>query len=373
MLYLEGEKMLGGSVNLGELEKLYKMNLISKEDFEKIKERYVALRANEGGDLLYNDLIESFTISISDRILKPTVAAYKRRVTDFAKHFNKLQESDSLDDVVFEPFNLYDIENYFDYLAEHNESVSFMNNTKSAINSFSEYLSSIGIDSPDIRMVKIDNTKYRKRLRFAYTKDEVYNIADSGDLRQNVIVRLCFEGGLKRNQLINIKSNDFNFNTNQLFIYDEDTGILDRAFTLTDKTVDLVKEYLNELYENIEKWNNSRIVRGREPREDYGYIFQNIKVAKPGYPVINTALKKAAEKYYKKLGITGEELEEKISDFTTESIKSSLRVYLFSKGLSTNEVMSLLGEKNYAFCNKSKKLVQVLYPNEKVSELLKTK
>ncbi len=344
------------------VEALYEQGIITKKEFDNIKERTIIKEIKDKSDVLFYDMLDSYVSYVSEKLSEPTIAAYRHKIIQFAQYMYDVDDESELLDKKFENFDLGTVKLFFKHLSDNNESLSYMNNIKSALNNFSEYLNFVGIIAPNIGQIKIDNTYYNQRVRYAYHIDEIYKMANSGTLRENVLIRLIFEGGLKRSQVIHIKHQDFNFERRQLVLHDQKTNLLDRVVLLEPETVSLVRRYIRELYSDIQLWNESRASRGRKLREDYGYIFQNIETATPQYPVVQNSLKKVAEKYFKEKGFDGKELEERVSEFTTESVKNSRRVYLFSQGLSTAEVMIKLDDKNFALCNKSKKLVPLLYP-----------
>lgn len=76
----------------------------------------------------------------------------------------------------------------------------------------------------------------------------------------------------------------------------------------------------------------------------------------PAYPMLQTLFKNAAVKYYTSLNLDDEELKEKISNFTFESLRNSRRLNLLAKGKTVQEVMDMLGDKNYMSTYKFKKI-----------------
>lgn len=122
--------------------------------------------------------------------------------------------------------------------------------------------------------------------------------------------------------------------------------------------------YIDELYTNIDIWNSSRKLRGKEPRDDFGYIFQNIKMVKPGYSVLQTMIKDCSEVYYKNKGFHGNDLNVMIKNVTFETIRNSRKVYLLANGFSINDIMRICDEKNYMSTYRFNNLVLILYPEK---------
>lgn len=222
-------------------------------------------------------------------------------------------------------------------------------------------MNSRGIDVPDISDIKISIKEDTNNTTFAFRHDEIMKIVNVSELRNKVCIMLAYEGCLRRAELVNVKISDFDFDKNQLFIYDKDNKI-DRVCILTDSTVEYIKQYIDELYEDIEKWNKSRSRNGREPREDFGYIFQSVKMVVPSYSLLHKMLKQSAMKYFSSIGMADDELNGNISKFSFENIRNSRKVYLLANGISVNDVMCMCGDKNYMSTHRFVKLVPMLYP-----------
>ena len=124
----------------------------------------------------------------------------------------------------------------------------------------------------------------------------------------------------------------------------------------------MVKEYKRELYTDVDKWNKSRIKKGKEIREDFGYIFQNIKTSTPSYPMLQTLLKNAAKKYYETQDLDADDFKQKVNSFTFETLRNSRRLYLLAQGNTVQQVMNIIGDKNYMTTYRFQKYVPVIYP-----------
>ena len=161
-----------------------------------------------------------------------------------------------------------------------------------------------------------------------------------------------------------VKVSDFNFEKNQLYIYNNDNA-LDRVCILTQTTTDVIREYIDELYVNIDRWNKSRVSKGKDKREDFGYIFQSVKMVVPSYSVLHSMLKENAQKYYESLN--ADNIDDSISK-VTEVLRNSRKVYLLSKNLQVNDVMQLCSDSNYMSTYRFLKLVPVVYPDSVVVE-----
>lgn len=345
--------------NLESIRLLLENGVITKSEYEIFVKRLDEKKSDyeeTWGEILddfYDWCVKNYSLSTSK--------GYKTCLYKFILHLTK---KDNNIDALNEKFELYSftkVNNFINKMYDENFSNQSISKTKYAINVLSKYLRELGIDAPEVNEIKISIQKEVNQTTIALRHEEVMEIANIGELRNRACILLCYEGTLKRVELCNIKVQDFDFSNHQLIVYNNDNKI-DRVCVLSDYTVEVVKEYIEDLYSNINSWNKSRIKKGRTPREDFGYIFQSVKIVKPSYSVLQTMLKNNAKEYYKNKGFSDIEILDKIKNITFESIRNSRRVYLLSKGYSVNDVMRMCGDKNYMSTYRFDKLVPLLYP-----------
>jgi site-specific recombinase XerD len=188
-----------------EFEELLEVGIITKDEYDKIIGRITKAAANEGESIRTGNLIDSYCNSNRDLLSKSTLNAYVRRIYNFFSWYYKKEYKHDVNDVIYKPFTLADVRKYFEYLSKEGEITSYLNISKSALLSITNYIREIGLPAPDVSTVKIDNRGYNKTLTNAYHIDEIYKIADQSTLRGNVMIRLIFEAGLKRNQILSVK------------------------------------------------------------------------------------------------------------------------------------------------------------------------
>lgn len=262
---------------------------------------------------------------------------------------------------VFEPYSYQKVNNFINKMFNENFKSQSISKTRYAIIALGDYLKTLNVEIPDVSSIKVSIREEVNNTTIALPHDEIMGIIEHGDIRSKVCLLLCYECALKRNELCNVKVKDFNMANRQLVIYDNDGRVV-RVCTLSKSTTMLILSYIDELYDDIDSWNKSRALRGREPRDDYGYIFQSVKMVKPSYSVLQTMVKNTAKSYYENLDFVGNELNEKVQQVTFESIRNSRKVYLLSQGYSVNDVMKMCGEKNYMSTHRFENLVNLLYP-----------
>lgn len=346
---------------IDEIKKLHENNLITDEEYEILVKR-VDISTNSY-EYSWGDILNDFYIWCSEKYTPSTAKGYKTCLYKFMLYLTKEETNKVAMTRKFETYSFQKVNSFINKMHNENFKKQSISKTKYAIIVFGDYLRNLHIEAPDIRDIKVPITDEVNNTTFALSHDEVLNIVNHGVLRSKICLLLCYEGALKRNELCSIKVQDFNLNKNQLIIYD-DEGRLVRVCTLTKTTTKFVKMYIDELYENINNWNNSRKLRGREPREDFGYIFQSVKMIKPSYSLLQTMIKNASKSYYQSCGFQGDKLTSKIQNVTFESIRNSRKVFLLANGFSVNDVMKMCGEKNYMSTYRFESLVPMLYPKD---------
>ena len=348
-------------VSSNNLKELLDKNLITKEEYDVIVKRINEKSVDY--ENTWGEVINDFYEWCQDKYSIVTAKGYKTCLYKFVLYMTKKETNEKALNEKFKMYTFRNVNGFFNKMERDGFSSQAMSKTKYAIVVFGKYLSTLGMDVPNINDIKISINKTVNKTTIALRQDEIIRIANCGELRSKVCIMLCYEAALRRIELMNLKVGDFNFDKRQLFIYNKDHEI-DRVVILSNDAILCVQEYIDELYSNIEKWNNSRISNGREPREDYGYLFQSVKMVVPSYSLLQVMVKTNAENYYKSIYDDADEVKNKVKLVTFESIRNSRKVYLLSQGVSTQEVMRLSGDKNYMSTHRFSKLVPLLYPEQ---------
>lgn len=345
--------------NIDNLLKLLECGVITKEEYLVLLDRIT--KANGEYNYTWKDTIDEYYSWCIDNYSLTTAKGYKTCLYKFIMYLTKKDTNKQALNVKFSEFNFSVVNNFLRKMEEDNFSAQTISKTRYAIIVLCKFLANKGIEVPDVSKIKISINKEVNNTTIALRSDEIINIANSTDLRSKVCILLAYECALRRVELSRLKTTNFNFEKNQLYIY-SDKEEIDRVCILTKETNDLVKNYIEQLYYNINEWNDSRCLRGKEPRDDYGYIFQSIKMVKPSYGMLHSMLKNSATNYYKANGVSN--IRECVGKITFENIRNSRKVYLLSEGYSVNDVMQLCGDKNYMSTYRFNKLVPILYPEK---------
>lgn len=346
---------------LQELKSLLQQGIITKDEYKMIENRLK--EPKDVSEYTWDDIVNGYYNYCSDKYTQTTSKGYKTCIMKYAMYITK---TDNYEESLEKPFHVFTFQNinkFVEWMHEDGLGNQTINKIKYALIVLCDYLNSLGIKTPDITPITIPEETSVKQHVPVIREDEIFEVAYTTDLRSRICIRLCYEAALKRNELTRVRFEDLAHRNNQLFIYDDD-GRFTRSAVLSDELIAMIKEYKRELYADVDKWNKSRLKKGKELREDYGYIFQNIKAVVPSYPMLQTLLKNAVKRYYENnQNLSDEEAKEKINAFTFETLRNSRRLYLLAKGNTVQEVMDIIGDKNYMTTYRFKKYIPVVYPD----------
>lgn len=346
--------------DLSNLKALLESGIITNDEYETIIKRLE--KHDKNYQETWGDIVENFYEWCLGNYSVTTAKGYKTCLYKFILYLTKEETNIEAFKHEFKTYSFVAVNNFLNKMESDNFSSQAINKTKYAIAVLGNYLASKDIKVPDISKIKISIQKEVNNTTIAITQDEILSIVNVSDLRSKVCILLAYEGCLRRVELSRVKISDFNFDDKQLFVYDNDNKV-DRVCILSSDTIAIVKNYIDELYKDIEKWNNNRVLKGKPVREDLGYLFQNVRMTVPSYSLLQKMLKESATKYYGTIYEDEAIVSEKCSNFTFESIRNSRKVYLLAQGVPVNDVMQMCGDKNYMSTYRFSKLVPALYPN----------
>ena len=278
------------------IKTLYESGVLNADEYETLIKRVNDDPKEK--ELTWKQVLEDYYMWGSDQYTESTIKGYKVCLYGFIKYVENVDNFDLAINKTFKEYDYRTVNQYLTRLLNDGFNEQTINKIKYAINSLGEYLNSVDISAPDVLSIKIRKTEKSDEIINILREDEIYDIVEQSDLRTKVIISLCYEAALKRIELSKIKIQDFHFDKKQLIIYDESGKDIDRVCILSQKTITLVKDYIEGLYNDIERWNESRVKKGYEVRVDEGYLFQNVKTTVPSYTMLQISLKKTSKRYY---------------------------------------------------------------------------
>jgi integrase/recombinase XerD len=237
---------------------------------------------------------------------KNTVKTYLFFIKEFLNFLNKKNLSfENLDKGVVKEF----------LLKSHSEkkySIKSFYNLILALKSFLRF-----IEREDLAL-QLKLPKLPKSLPKALSKDEIRKlIKEAKNIRDKLIILLFYSTGLRVSELRNLNLNDINLEDKYLIVR-QGKGRKDRVIPLSDKVVDLIKEYL--------KWREEKF-KGKNYEKEA--LFLN----KSGRRISTVSLEKIVRNLGKKVGIK----------VTCHMLRHSFATHMLENGADIRVIQEILG------------------------------
>ncbi|HIQ51510.1 MAG TPA: recombinase XerC [Nautiliaceae bacterium] len=160
--------------------------------------------------------------------------------------------------------------------------------------------------------------KLPKSLPKALSKEEIKKLINSANnIRDKLIVLLFYSTGLRVSELRNLNLNDINLE-DKFLIVKQGKGRKDRVIPLSDKIIDLIKEYL--------KWREERF-KGKEIEKEAFFLNKN------GRRISTVSLEKIVRNLGKKIGIK----------VTCHMLRHSFATHMLENGADIRVIQEILG------------------------------
>ena len=329
----------GGLLDEEEYDKLVSSDTVvfSEENFSKFKERL----KNKS-----NNTAKAYMTSVAK--IAEKLGYRNGRMEVGANEIEKF-----LKELVSEGYTYGSIRRYKSSLAYYHESVE---NSRSVVRDID--LSSIQSDGSD---------------NYFFREDEIYSIANSCDLRSKLMIRLLFETGARRQEMIDLKKQHIDYSDNSLKV---NYGQKDeRTLYFSEETKSLIIKYIEEWKDEVEDINYKRKIKESKTgtKQSYvavsDYLFQTIRAEQISYSTLYKILKDCSFYYFYSREIKNKNKNEAMiraeklsSSFHTESIRNSRIADLISKGVTNEKIQIIMGIKNSWEVKKFGKASQQLYP-----------
>lgn len=362
----------------GTLKVLLEKGLLKKEDYEKLTNKNKNKKIiNLASDKLFiKDIFNEYTDFLKKEFSKNTIEGYTINTKNFLEYYFKM-DFDKIDNITVPIFSRENIKDWFEYLASNGYSYSSIRRYKHSVKKFFEFLKEqYNIQTPDVDLINIPSEKSEVIYNILRDEEirEIANYAQS--LRDKCIILFAYEVGLRRQEIIEVKKQDIDFENNMVNIIHN--GKLDRVGYFSNETKKLLLEYLSEWENEVREINEKRYLKHKNTGIPYKkllnseYLFQTVRSPKISYSTIFKAIKDAYFNYcytlFKKQGnsdLKAKELaEEKTNNIDIETLRQSRRVYLFSIGKTLDEVQIIMGDENRYICKRYLKIAQHIYPEK---------
>ncbi len=251
---------------------------------------------------------------------KHTITSYKTDLDGFAKFISNEFETEVLHTV-----NYSQIRSYLVYLSELGLSPRTINRKITTLKSFYKFLLKISLitESP---LAKHKSLKTPKRISIAFTEKEISkaleldsNTDDFTSLRNTLIIEMLYVTGMRREELINLKDSDIDFEQKTLKVLGKRNK--ERYVPLLKTMKNKLKAYIavrNEILPNTNK-----LFITKKGKKIYGTLV---------YRIINSYFSAVSTKVKK----------------SPHVLRHAFATHLLNQGADLNAVKELLGHASLA-------------------------
>ena len=251
-----------------------------------------------------------------------TVNAYKKDLEDFLKFNQEEFDSDSIDHV-----NYSQIRSWIINMVESGLSNRTINRKISSLNSFYKFL--LKIEEIQINpLAKHKALKTASKVQIPFSENEINSVLMELDydksfegIRNKLIVELFYSTGIRRIELVEIKTNDIDLYTKTLKVKGKRNK--ERIIPLINPVVDTIKEYLLER-------SDLQNIRDAE----------NFFITKKGVKIYETLVYRIINDYF---SIASNKVKK-----SPHILRHSFATHLLNQGADLNAVKELLGHSSLA-------------------------
>lgn len=189
-----------------------------------------------------------------------TVLSYQTDLNQFCQFLEVSPENFSPDQISFQT-----IQSWILYLSENNNSARSISRKISTLKSFWKFLlrNNLAKNNPTLKIIL---PKTKKTLPVFYKQGEINAVLhkenseknDFNDVRDNLIINLLYQTGVRVSELINIKESDIDFSSKGIKIIGK--GKKTRIIPIGNNIAEEITKFRNNKSINVEKRNNYLIV-----------------------------------------------------------------------------------------------------------------
>ena len=250
-----------------------------------------------------------------------TIQAYVKDIQDFISFIRPYQDN-------FLKVTTRDIRKWLSKLSLKGYSEKTINRKIASLKSFYNFLLKTDTISQN-PLQPINSLKVRKKIPVPFSPDEMNMLFDSNifeddfeGIRDRVLITILYSTGIRRSELINIKTSDIDLHNKQLKVLGKRNK--ERIVPLLSSVVDLIEAYIqikNDFFKN--KLNSGYLFVTQKGKKMYGMLV---------YRLINSYLSKVSVKHKK----------------SPHMIRHTFATHLLNNGADLNAIKELLGHTSLA-------------------------
>ncbi len=267
------------------------------------------------------DAFQSY-LSLEKNYSPHTLKAYSKDINDFMAFAQAEFEVEDVTEV-----NYSIIRSWIVKLVGEGLSNRSVNRKISSLNAFYRFL--VKVEATDSNpLAKHKALKTSKKVEIPFSEEEMTQIIQQIDyaddfegLRDKLIIELLYTTGIRRVELINLKTTDFNFHQKTLRVVGKRNK--ERIIPLIDSTIDHYQRYIAMRKEMLQG-------------SDEDYVF----LSKSGLKIYETLVYRIINRYFSKVS-------SKVKK-SPHILRHTFATHLLNKGADLNAVKELLGHSSLA-------------------------
>lgn len=267
-----------------------------------------------------------------------TIKAYLRDINSFSNYLLNSHQQTSLESVSYSL-----IRSWIVYLVENNNSNASINRKVSALKSYYRFLLKIKVVHQN-PLLKHKSLKMAKKVQIPFSEKELNDVfslnhfnSDFEGVRNRLIVELFYATGIRRAELINLKSSNLDFSNKTIKVLGKRNK--ERIIPLLGCTLELLTRYMGEKKKLFLKEENDLLIlskKGNKISESFVYRLIN-----DYFSTVSQKIKKSPH-----------------------VLRHSFATHLLNNGADLNSVKELLGHSSLSSTQ--------IYTHSSLSELQKT-
>lgn len=197
-----------------------------------------------------------------------------------------------------------------------------------------------------------------------FSEDEIYFMSELGDTVHKLVILLCYEACMSREEIAAAEFTDVDFDKEVIKVKDPVTEEIRRIMPLTHDLCRLLKSHRDELLELNEQYNITRQKKKQSPRIFTEYIFQSRRSGTATPTMITYKLTDIAKAWYE-YNYEMHEGEMSYEEFVENSVQVTFPTIRKSK------IISMIGSKEWTLDDVIYKynLGSAYYMNRKFSDI----
>ena len=268
------------------------------------------------------DTLQSFLdyLDVEKNYSKHTVIAYKSDVTNFIDYLNDNCNNENVETV---PYSF--IRSWIVSLSDSGISNRSINRKISSLNAYYSFLQKIG-ERKDSPLAKHRALKVEAKIQVPFSQEEINEVLNLVELntfedyRDKAVIELLYSTGMRRSELINLKTIDVDFRKGQIKVLGKRNK--ERFIPLLQNTVQTLLDY-------------GKAKQSHFP-ESTPYFF----VTGNNHKIYETFVYRIINKYFSKVSSKAKK--------SPHIIRHAFATHLLNQGASLNAVKDLLGHSSLA-------------------------